>query len=558
MRLLRYILGFSLLPVLLVAQDPGTQKKGKREPASRPLEGSQDPRQVSPLPTIDLPEFVITGTASINPPDADKSLYDEEGIYRRTAAENSVGARERETIDLGERFRQTQIMSSKLPAGMILASLGNYFTPRLMISSALSDPSYDLAGSATYRRTKGFARYADESEGGIGLHGSHELVTGSVSVPHARLGGDLKYDVRSYKFFGSARPSTERNVSRLSFGAEARADLGTDASAAAGLRFGTFGIKDSGTTTTENSVNVDIRSTVPIFDFPVDVDGEAWLNTVTAVTARKLSIMSLSVGTPRMFLGDASIIVRLKGYRIVGMTGQEGGYLYPNILFRFDMTQTQTAFASYQPGVEFNSLGQSIERNRYLSSGAIIRHTNARLAVAAGVESNWTSWLRTKLWIDYRSMTDYPLYADTAGVGIWSLEYGGKTEITTFHIDGVANIGSNDYFAGSVEARTGRNSVMNRVPYLPGFEASLGWRHRFPFDVAVSPSASVIGAADADFAGVSEIGSRVWTSIKIEYVGIPDLGFLVEITNLIGRKQEVWKGYRAEPFRAAAGVTYHW
>ena len=66
----------------------------KREPPPRPVAvpaeadkgQAQDPRAQTPLPKIELPEYVITGTASIDLPSAEKMTPVEEGVFTSEGA----------------------------------------------------------------------------------------------------------------------------------------------------------------------------------------------------------------------------------------------------------------------------------------------------------------------------------------------------------------------------------------------------------------------------------------------------------------------------------------
>lgn len=547
-----------VLPISMFAQQEGSQKTEKRQPESRPADVQQPTPRETPLPTIQLPEFVITGSASINPPDAQKSPYDEDGIYKRLSSENSAGTRERETLDLGERFKQSLLLPVNGVSGNVRAGIGNYFTPEIGVSVGLTDPSYDATATASYWRSKGFMRNSDASSGMISVQGSHEILTGSSSVQQARLTGAAGFDVRSYKFYGSLVPSTRRDLSRFNLLVQAAADLGVDASLRTGVRFQTMSVKDSSTTTTENSVRVDLSGSVPVLDFPLDVGGRAWFSTVTTLSSRQLSLISLSVGTSRLSWGDVSLHAGAEGHHIEGMNGQSGSYFFPYVFLDVGILKQHNMFLSFRPAPLFQTLEDHLNRLYYISAGASIRHTIARLALTGGMESDWNSWLSTSIWLEFRSMTDYPLYADSSGTGVWLLAYGGKTTVTAYHLDGVANIRSNDYFAVKSVARLSRSTVVRHIPYLPEFEGSVFWTHRFGSDFELSTSVGVVSSQDVDFVGSSSVGGHVWTGLKVVYLGFADLRIFAEATNMANQNYERWKGYRAEPFRISAGLMYRW
>jgi hypothetical protein len=365
-------------------------------------------------------------------------------------------------------------------------------------------------------------------------------------------------NVHSYKFYGSLLPSTQRDISRYDFHIRSSAGLAEETSLRAGLEIQGLSVRDSSITTTENGFRVDAGGSVPIFEFPVDVYGSGWFSTVTAVGARKLSLVTLGVGTPRLSWGKFSLRAGVEGHSLQGMNGQKGSYFFPYVFLDYLVASRHNVFLSFQPSPFFETLEDHLGRNPYLSGNASIRHAVARLAVMAGVGSEWNDWLRTRIWFEVRSLTDYPLYADSTGTGMWLLAYGGKTTLTSIHVDGVANLSSNDYFAFQSTMRISESTVAEHVPYIPEFEASATWTHRVGHEIEVSPGLGIVSSQYADFAGLFRMRGYVWTGVKVEYLGLGDLKFFLDVTNLVNQKYELWKGYRAEPFRVAAGLTYRW
>jgi outer membrane receptor protein involved in Fe transport len=49
-----------------------------------------------------------------------------------------------------------------------------------------------------------------------------------------------------------------------------------------------------------------------------------------------------------------------------------------------------------------------------------------------------------------------------------------------------------------------------------------------------------------------------WSGLKAEYDGGKRLTFFLNFENLLNRSDEVWSGYRVEPFRADVGVSFRW
>lgn len=556
--MLRSILIALLASSFAIGQDRETRTDGKQQPSSRPVD-VRSPQEQVPLPKIELPEFVITGTGSIDPPAVDKGSVEESGLYNRNRLENMPGARDRGTIDLGERFKESLFATGEVRNGMILGSLGMFFSPVIAGSYGISSTGYGILGRASYRRTKGFAPFTDASTASLGADGNMVFRSTNEYFDEVRLSGGISYDIRKYKFYGSKTPSVQRDWEVVGFGIGASSGIAAPLPFHGRLNYQAHSLQDSSTVVTENHVTIAAGSQLPVFDVPVDVQFAAELATVSRATASALSLIRLSIGSPRWSWGDVSLRVTVNGYAVEGMSGQKGSYLYPDIRIQHQLSRNHSAYLGFHPSVSFATLRESSRRFPYLSSASVIRHTVDRLAFSTGIESEWSDQLRTKVSFEFRRSTDEPLYDDPAASGIGRLEYGGTTTIAGARVDAVANITPIDYFGMALTARSGRNDRTNaQIPYLPGFELSASYSHMFPIDVTVTAEISAYSERRAAAVASRTAPGGFWSGLKAEYEGVERLTLFLNFENLLSRNDEVWSGYVVEPFRADLGISFRW
>ncbi|MEX1139474.1 MAG: hypothetical protein WEB33_11220 [Bacteroidota bacterium] len=541
-----------------LGQERETQSGGKRQPSSRPVE-VQTPQGQTPLPKINLPEFVITGKASLDPPAVDKEPVDESGLYNRHPLENMPGARDRGTIDLGMRFKQSLFATEEVRSGMILGSLGTFFTPLVMASYGVSSTQHGILGKASYRRTKGFAQFTDASAAALAADGNMVLRSSNEYFDETRLSGGARYDIRKYKFYGSQTPSVQRDWSVVGLNVGASSGIASPLSFHAGLEYRGHTLQDSSATVTENHVTIAAGSELPVFDVPLDVRFVADLATIARATANPLSLFRLTVASPRWVWGDFSMRVAVNGYALEGMNGQKGTYFYPDIRVQHPLSHTHKAFLGFHPSVIFATLREGTSRFPYLSSLAAIRHTVNRLAFSSGIESEWSDRIRTRVSFEFRRSTDEPLYDDSSDSGIGLLAYGGTTTVAGVRVDAVANITPIDYFGIAITARSVRNDLIGaQVPYLPGVEFSASYRHRFPFNVTLTGEIGAYSDRRAAASVARTVPGGFWTGLKAEYDGVERMTLFMNFENVLNRKDQVWRGYRIEPLRADVGISYRW
>lgn len=527
-------------------------------PPARPPD-VQTPGGQADLPKIDLPEFVITGTEVIDPPEVDKRATEESGIYRRHASENLPGPRDRGTVDLGERFRRSLFATGEVHDGLLKAQLGTFFSPLVAAAYGISTATFGMLGRAEYRRTKGFADWTDASRAFLGGEASLILTNPGTIFDDSRLSGGAAYDIRKYKFYGSISPSVQREWLVGSVGIRIASAVGAEHNYHAGLDYRGFSLSDSSSVVTENHVTIAAGSSVPVMEVPLELAASADLSTVTVGSPVSLSLVRLSVSSVPVHWHGLSVSVALNGFAVGGMAGQSGSYVYPSVTARYAASPMHTLHVGYHPGVSFATLRERSEAYPYISAASVIRHTVTRLALSGGVESSWSDQLRTKVQLEMRRMTDAPLYEDGADSGIGSFRYGGTTDVLSARVDLVANITPIDYFSLSATLRSTRNDETGgRVPYLPGFEGSVVYRRTILPSVAAALGLNTFTERLASASGGWTAPGGFWSSLRIEYRGVPRLTVFANFENLLDRDDQVWRRYRVEPLRLDIGCSYRW
>ncbi|MBI4418989.1 MAG: hypothetical protein HY563_09430, partial [Ignavibacteriales bacterium] len=450
-------LGLNVVLVLaMIVTAYGQDRQNQRQPVSKPAD-VQSPSDQSRLPTIDLPEFVITGIATIDPPDVEKNRTEESGVYKRHPSENLPGLRDQATVDIGERFKQSLFATGEVRDGLLMASMGTYFSPMLMASYGISTSDHGILGEAGYSRTRGFARFTDASRGFLAADGSLVLRSPGTIFDEARLSGGGSVEIRKYKFYGSTTPSVQREWSAVEVGLRAASGVGAPQNYHGGLEYRSLSLTDSSATVTENHVTISGGSGVSVLDVPLEVDASVDLSTITAATPVSLSLFRLSLTSMPFRWKDLSLVVALNGFAVSGMGGQRGNYVYPAVRMRYAGLPSHDVYVGFYPAVAFVALRGQSARAPYLSAVSVIRHPVDRLALSGGVESSWSESIQTKIHVEYQKATDVALYDDGADTGIGTFRYGGTTSILSARMDAVANITPIDYFAVAVTARSSRN-----------------------------------------------------------------------------------------------------
>ena len=143
---------------LLAQEEPGVQ--GKKNPVmqntgiDRPHQDTIRtplPAQQRPLPKFDLPEFIITGSASLDLPKLEKVMMNDPADVQKPAPISPEKIlRDRETLELemkrGDNDSLPRVTSY---SGFAKASIGTFFTPdaEVQFGQSLHEDYYSLGGN---------------------------------------------------------------------------------------------------------------------------------------------------------------------------------------------------------------------------------------------------------------------------------------------------------------------------------------------------------------------------------------------------------------------------
>ncbi|MBI3788951.1 MAG: hypothetical protein HY276_11945, partial [Ignavibacteriales bacterium] len=501
-----WLLSFSVA----VAQEKPTPEKPQPEPkrteVSAPTSDVKQPSAIGKnqnaqaLPKIDLPEFVITGVVSIDLPSVEKEAAEERIENTELDLHSIVGVRDRNTVEfLVDEKEGFGNLANAMFSGRILASMGNYFTPKLGLWISRTNPEYQYIGDVQYHLTRGYAPYTNSSGGSIGAKGSMVLHTQSSLLDNARLNGNAGYGMGTYRFYGSPTPSLTRTTSSIVAGAGLSGSSTSPVDYDLEFGFKNFVVTDSSTNATQNRFDMGIESHFPAGS--AAIFGRVQFSTVSLsqVQSNSLSYFEMSVGNSPIWWGNFFLQASASLYATQGMQNQQLTRVYPQVSVGFQLLKQTTLLASYRGGVNFTTLDAQIEQSPYLSANAVLMHPDIPVDVTGAVETNWTEYFRTRFSYRHQEIEGDNLLTDVASPGIWNFFYGGRTTIATFQTDMFAQMYPNSYFTATLAVNSTKNSVtQDRVPYKSDLELSAAYSYAFPFGLRIEPRANFVDRRNVD------------------------------------------------------------
>ncbi len=544
------------------------QVEQKTEPTARRLDlpaseqDSASQKEKAQLPKIDLPQYTITGRATMDAPSVEKQpppddsqsgalemLLNAPLLRSRKTAETALGSKQELAVDNGGEFN-----------GKAFASLGTFFTTHAGLWFGQNPASFDYSADATYYRTKGFAPYTDRSGGSIGGNAGTTLNSVNPWFDRARIRGELSYRSDTYNWYGSRLPILSRNRTDFDLNVGLSNWTGSLLPYEGDLGLESFQVTDSSRSVVETQVSLTGASQVSVSSVPVTVrlDGR-FGSLANGFGSTAITWLDLQAGSQHYVWSSFGIRGSLHAYFGAGMDDQHMVRMYPHITVDYGIDTRNVLIASYEPAVKAASFSTQVFANRYLSGLSKLRHADDQQDATLALESIWSEATSTRLSVHVQSMLDYPLYADSLSQGVWQLAYGGRTTLASFSAEVFAKFASNDYFSGTFTANASNNSLISStVPYLPTIEVGASYSRQFTTQWTGIARLTLIHQRNDNVVRISTVPSILLVGLRCEYRFYRQATAFLDIQNLLNEQYEYWKGYQENPFVLSAGIALRW
>jgi hypothetical protein len=554
------------MPVTVLLAQENQKEQEKKNPESQNLDigtPQQDTSNSVPgavqrqLPKFDLPEYVITGVASVDLPKVEKiSFEDVEDVIHTKRKSFGNKPRERETMELEVKRLDDSQSELNTYSGMVQAGIGSYFTPQMGFWFGQSLPDYQYTFGGAYHLTNGFTQHTDKSDGSFTAAGRTYLASNLPMIQNAALDGGIGYKSESFRFYGSTTPNLQhlqRTISdfQLNVGIENQATNNLPYSI--GISLDNIDVSDSSASANETRFDLNLQSTLSIASLPLQMK----FHGMTA--SGGLGFMDVSTGIQNYWYAGMLFEGSLHVYWAEGMAGQSLFRLRPHLAVSYPITSQHRVYMSYKPMIIPMTLASNIRVNRFLSAVSSIRHTDLSNTGELGVESDWNEMVRSRVSFGLKSISDLTMFSDSSRQGVWTLAYNEHVTIITFCAEMVAKFESNDYFASTIMLRSMKDSFLgNRIPYFPMIEAGCRASHRFRTAIVMSADVRFVGEQQADLNGRSIVSGYTAIDVSGEYTPLDFLRLSIGIKNLTDTRYETWRGYREFPLTIHVAVQVKW
>ncbi len=548
------------LALLLGDSSPAQEK---REPPPHSVEIQPDTTlrtSAAKLPSIDLPEYVITGKEVIDLPQASKRSPEPQAREVLLDRGDLLGGRESAAaLAAGVSHPPPMMSVAKIFDGKVSAGYGSYRTP---FFDGWFGQTFGVAGfllKAGYVSSAGHLSHADYRKGYSELSGTTTLPDEAGPFAGARVKGTFGMDGHSYRLYGSTNPSLQRTVGRMTLAFSIHDTPSDLIDYGAKFSVQTASQKDN-TSARETCIGLELNGNRTLGTVELQGDAAFWIDSYSApVALQNPNLLMIGLSARRQFSEIWDIFGGIVAFSYRGTDAGAVTKIYPRIRASLHATPSVTFFASVQPGVTRSGLSSMIQENPYLVNTLQIRHLDRSVDITLGTEANIGQAVRTRVAVGVERLRNLPLYVDQGSAGIWAVDYAGATDIVSFEGEVYADFGERDNAAGSIIARTARNSFTNAaVPYLPALEISGLYQHSFPAGITLEVIMKVAGHHYVDVQGTRGLGPSTIVDLRGNYAFAKSLTATVAVNNIFNSNQTWWDRYEGVGRTASFMIGFAW
>jgi len=556
----------SLLLMLGAGRAHAQDEQEKKEAAQKDIEVKNETEQKeAPLPKISLPEFVITGNERIELKIKPKQEKDEERIFIPDNPTPGSRSMEIEGVLSPKQIKQF----AKAPSGLngkLFAGFGFYQTPQFDGWFGQYDQTNSFILNGYYSSSEGFIKNAGGWKGGAGASAKYVMPESSFVLPFMQLNGDFRYGRESYFAYGSAKPTQARDISvfDISLGAGSRYALpykslsGFDYTGSMGLR--SFSLSDS-TSSSETEFSLNGAATARFLSAALRGQIE-YRN-----TGYTMGIPFLHSGQWFALKGEGQgllftslqVTLSLQQFFYRGNIRKASGRLYPQVEFRYFLTESATMTAGFAPSVERNTLESLSKQNKYIYNSLTLEPSDIPVHAFAGMEVTPVEELTVSAKFSYKQVSNYPTFLDTIGAKVWKVEY--LPDVSSTKVDGsfVYRLNPSQNVTAYFSARKVRQKNSSSVvPYIPAYSLGAAYHHFFDFGLHLQGLVEYVAPRYINLANTDKNAAYLITGVKGEMELFEKFHGVAEIQNALNRRYYIWDGYQERTIYLLLGITYNW
>lgn len=526
------------------------------------------------MPSVNVPEFVITGKAEVELPRADKPTVEIDSSYFQDKDIRGVSVDVPLNRALSSREQKT---AGSSPSLFARASIGHYTTVHYLVSGSGGVAGYMLNGSVSGDYTSGFIPYTISRN--FVIQGGVEKDFSLAQRVETSNDLNLGYSRDSYFLYGGWPAELHRTVNRFSAGFQSGVNFG-GLPLTATLGFNRLSFDDQVASAIQDAESMGSLELSTGFELPsgnlnVGVSMQAGNHFVAPrlVVYGPYTLLSLDRSNYTISAGVGysnrfqnlfySLALRYYQYRDDMVDGI--GKLYPDLNATYKIDDMTSLFVNFSGKITQQTLSSILSTDRFTDSGFPLINTQDFADFTFGANISLPGGFRLMPQFNVQGLRHYPVFVTPlltiqeapAGSADNSFFYAEKATIFSASI--AATYASGRLSAdGKIEFLFGQADSLSSIPNMPHLDLNLGGSYKITPEFTASANFLFLSSRYTDLSLSQQLDPVAQLNFRLSYdFHISKLPFEIFMggNNIFNQKYFVWQGYQEFPLMLYIGFS---
>jgi hypothetical protein len=497
-------------------------------------------------PSIELPEFVITGVEHITLPVMTKSKAEFISILSKDFVRPMYSPEDLQVSEISNPVRKEATLRDSVPIveGRIRAGAGIQTLPTAEI--IFGRP---FSGGLFWGKAWGINERQYEKNAGIGTAGIEMLTSFFISnnsdfLPGTKIQIGGNYNLTSYNLYNLDTLYFKRNAQLGNLHLNVSSLMKDNIKFDANINDNIFYVKDRNLN--ENLLSLHGFLQTGLKEFSV---ASVVMYKLQNIRYDSLSLMNNNFFYINPFvLLNISDLIKIRGGFTYAHSGTHNFFApYGFAAIRFG--DKLSFYGELNPKVSFLSISDLSQMNRYFNpSNQQYIFLKEKMNIKAAFKYEYEKYFEIDAGMSFTDYENYVYFTDSIHKG----------EFISGFFNFLFHTGPSGLFYGDLIVENVQDYINNFIPYSPSLKSTLAYGYQFPSGIRIDTKLYLASACYADELNTEKINEFADIGIRAEYEFHKDIRIYSEISNLINHKNYYWSGYPQKPFDVILGFDYRW
>lgn len=506
--------------------------------------------------SVELPEFVITGTEKVTLPVLPKKRPK---LISTLSEEFFLPAYYGEQVSLLNFKNPLKIQlsdkkdKSRYDGKLILKS-GRYTLP---YGKFLMDKNFKnllLHMSLFGLNEKEYVNNAGYNLSGADAGLTLFLSKNSKFLPGLKISADIDAYRDSYKLYGSALSGflreTNGGTAKIAFEYKLPSDINFN-----------FGV-DAGVL---NAVEGDLTQKTYHFNFGAEYNFTSAGVEFKGDAMRLNSANNYLPSVERDYF-NAVALIKMKFFRTftakfgtVFSMQDTNTFISPSASFQLEIDKNIFMFAEFSPYTEFLTIKNYLPKNRFIDlTNTTYNYVEHSSFVKIAFKYEHNKLFETAVGLYLETIKDAPYFEDNIKKGIFNIYTVPEAKRNSIFVDLLFHPNIWGSFYSRLTFNDVRNPAGNIIPYNPVLEFTGSYSYPFNFGLTGGFTLYYYSNIYTDLLNKNKLDDYINLSLNFKYKLNSKFKVLLDFDNVLNKDNYLFKGYIEKPFDISAGVEYRW